>query len=1378
MARGAPPPWLTAILLLATLYLAWPLPVRAQLFTTPASNVTGVAGASADLQGAIQEFATTPNTGTAAAVSSAQNAYNEALTAAAVHSGIVNLIPPPNDVTTAQVIDNDRAQVVVTNGGALTFSLVTGPVVTNSGGFFLGPVVGSLTPAEANPASLPLPFTFSGNSSTANGGAIANAGTTTITNSSFTDNSAPRPTGATMGGAGGAIYNTGTATIVNSSFTDNSVSRTLGVAPVDSNGGAINNTGTVTIANSSFSGNVATDYGGAIYNTGIATITNSSFTGNSTALNHGGAIRNDGTATITNSSFSGNIADASSGAIYNFRGTATIANSSFSANTATTQGAGAIFNNGGTVTIAGSSFENNTGMGVGVLGGGAIRNEGPATIANSSFSGNSSGDGGAINNVFDVATITITNSSFTGNNATQFGGAIENLSDTATIANSSFSGNSATDSGGAIYNDESTLNLNVNAGQTSTFSGNTAAGQASSIFFDSTFGATVLNVNLAAGGLLEMRDPMGGTPTSVTETGPGVWALGGTNDLTGAAFSVNGGTLYLYAAGQVPNPTTGNPGARVAPGTITGLTSFILGSGATLVAAGNNSVTVTGGPITLANDATIRGGTAADASLLNVPLVAGGPASSLTLSATGGVGLQGQLNVKAIAPADTFTLNANLADASGSTGSLIVNGHGAAGTVILTGDNTYTGSTTINGGTLELGNDGSTGDINSLNIINNSTMAFDHDNANALPFPHNISGTGNVEQIGTGTTVLSGANTYTGATQVTNGILEAGAEDTLPNKTAVTVTTPGTLNLADFSQTIGSLAGNGSVTLGINPATTLTTGNDNTSTTFFGVISGAGGLTKIGSGTFTLSGANDYTGTTTVDGTLAAGGVDVFSAASHTVVEIGGTLALQGFNQTLNNGLVNGGTVQLPATPGVSTPGTTLTVAGNYVGNNGNLVLNTFLGADNSPSDKLVINGGSASGSTAVHIDNTNGPGALTVANGIPIVLAMNGATTDPPFALAKPVVAGMFDYRLVQGGLAGSDPQDWFLRSTNIGPPPATMPILDPRHADYGVVQPIARELGMTMLGTLHERIGDTMTVENAGTGSEGPVQSAWGRFFGAQIDNSYQALAKPNANGQLFGFQAGLDLLRFSSLPDQRDAMGLYFAYGNSNLNVSGLVTNAAVTAYVRNRVGTLGLNGYSVGGYWTHYGPGGWYLDGVVQGTIYGGSAQAQFIEPTFTSKLPTDGAGVIMALEAGYPIALPAALGPRFILEPQAQILWQHVDFNQANDGLESIGLGNTSGPTGRVGIRGQWTIAGVNGEVWQPYARANFWRAWGGNAATSFSGQFVPLSEQATWGEVAGGVTFKYTQRLSYYAQFGYQFAITSRTGISGFLGDIGLRYTW
>ena len=122
-----------------------------------------------------------------------------------------------------------------------------------------------------------------------------------------------------------------------------------------------------------------------------------------------------------------------------------------------------------------------------------------------------------------------------------------------------------------------------------------------------------------------------------------------------------------------------------------------------------------------------------------------------------------------------------------------------------------------------------------------------------------------------------------------------------------------------------------------------------------------------------------------------------------------------------------------------------LTTTG-YIGVGGTIALNTFLGGDGSASDKLVVNGGSAVGNSFLRI--TNGPGAETLANGIAVVQAINGGTTEPgAFALAGEVRAGAFDYDLFRGGLAGSSPNDWFLRSTFlVGPiPPEPIGAADP---------------------------------------------------------------------------------------------------------------------------------------------------------------------------------------------------------------------------------------------------------------------------------------------------------------------------------------------
>ena len=223
-----------------------------------------------------------------------------------------------------------------------------------------------------------------------------------------------------------------------------------------------------------------------------------------------------------------------------------------------------------------------------------------------------------------------------------------------------------------------------------------------------------------------------------------------------------------------------------------------------------------------------------------------------------------------------------------------------------------------------------------------------------------------------------------------------------------------------------------------------------------------------------------------------------------------------------------------------------------------------------------------------------------------------------------------------------------------------------------------------------------------------------------------------------------------------------------------MNGLVTNEAATGYVLRNTGSLNLDAWSGGAYWTHYGPGDWYLDAVAQATHYQGAASTQF------ASLSTTGFGFVSSLETGYPIPLPL-FGPGFVLEPQAQIVWQHVSFDDANDGLGEVALGTTSGASGRIGLRGQWTIVGDSGQVWQPYVRANLWRDWGAQATAMYSGaDLVPLLEQATRLQLGGGLSVRMNANVSLYANADYQFAVGNTDGgrRDGVRGAAGVRYTW
>lgn len=317
------------------------------------------------------------------------------------------------------------------------------------------------------------------------------------------------------------------------------------------------------------------------------------------------------------------------------------------------------------------------------------------------------------------------------------------------------------------------------------------------------------------------------------------------------------------------------------------------------------------------------------------------------------------------------------------------------GTLTLTGANTYSGGTTISGGMLQLGDVGVGGSIVG-GVVDNAVLSFA--GSDTLTLDGAISGHGTVQQNGSGTTILSGSNTYSGPTIVAAGILEARSATAFSAASAFTVNA--VLDLGGFSNTVGSLAGNGAVTnTGAGPAT-LSTGADNTSTLFSGALANGSSvlaLNKVGLGTFILTGANTYTGGTTISGgalQLGAGGVSgsivgdvvdnavlIFahsdrlpfnSAISGTgnVQQNGpGTTILTGLNTYTGGTLVNAGTLTVggPQALGfgdvvvdggiLNADPQPINVRGNYIQNAGGTLQLAVTGADPGQYDSLVING-------------------------------------------------------------------------------------------------------------------------------------------------------------------------------------------------------------------------------------------------------------------------------------------------------------------------------------------------------------------------------------------------------------------------------------
>lgn len=181
----------------------------------------------------------------------------------------------------------------------------------------------------------------------------------------------------------------------------------------------------------------------------------------------------------------------------------------------------------------------------------------------------------------------------------------------------------------------------------------------------------------------------------------------------------------------------------------------------------------------------------------------------LVFSSTGNVAM-GSLNRK-------FVVNNNTQFNGVFTGTAGMTKQTGTGALILTGASTYTGTTTISAGTLQLGNGGITGSLATGSaIVNNANFAIKRSNgvAQGTDFASVISGSGSFTQAGTGTTTLSAGNTYTGNTVINSGTLAMGAN----NVFAATnfVMGGGTFAVGTFNDSVGtlSLTGNATITLG------------------------------------------------------------------------------------------------------------------------------------------------------------------------------------------------------------------------------------------------------------------------------------------------------------------------------------------------------------------------------------------------------------------------------------------------------------------------------------------------------------------------------------------------------------------------------------
>jgi autotransporter family porin len=473
-----------------------------------------------------------------------------------------------------------------------------------------------------------------------------------------------------------------------------------------------------------------------------------------------------------------------------------------------------------------------------------------------------------------------------------------------------------------------------------------------------------------------------------------------------------------------------------------------------------------------------------------------------------------------------------------------------------------------------------------------------------------------------------------------------------------------------------------------------------------------------------------------------------------------GTLDLAAGGNTVGNVLL---------ISGANTAGTD--GGGVFVSNGGSLLLNTTLngGGVNSRSDMLVVDSTitGSGGATGLAVSNVGGQGELTQGNGIAVVELLNKieAASDPnAFRLARRVVAGPYEYRLQQGAEDGSAKDTWYLRSDapipddppspDPEPTPAHVPNYRPEVSLYSAVPALALVYGRTMVDTLHERVGEERL--NAGDPLPKDDESTlapsmgWGRVIyrsGKQDGDTKNALGNtPEYNYDLTAFQVGTDLYRKVRTDGSHEQAGISLSAGT---------IDAGVSHYTRRAAGEDTLRAYGVGAYWTHFGPSGWYLDGVLQVNRFDIEAK-----PNDLGKLKTRGWGYTASLENGYPFEVDKD----WYVEPQLQAIYSNVDLDSSDDVGAKIRFRDVDSLIGRAGVRiaKDWDTEGVDKSARRTNAwiRPSVWHEFKGQPKTEFSSEsgYIPFESdiQGTWGEVNLGVDYQANRRTTFTASAGYR----------------------
>ena len=451
-----------------------------------------------------------------------------------------------------------------------------------------------------------------------------------------------------------------------------------------------------------------------------------------------------------------------------------------------------------------------------------------------------------------------------------------------------------------------------------------------------------------------------------------------------------------------------------------------------------------------------------------------------------------------------------------------------------------------------------------------------------------------------------------------------------------------------------------------------------------------------------------------------------------------------------------------------------LTVEGNYTANNGVLKVNTHWDsndANNGKSDLLEITG-NAEGTTKVvslkadgtenMIDGTIGSIAADLAKNSTAVVRVQGESNLKNFTgIAKTTGAG--ELQLASKKVGNTTEYFWTVVSTNKDA------IYTASVPAYTLIPNLNLEVGYETVGTLHQRRGENQALSWEKSQANNQI---WGRIIGKHI--ALDGKKRLNLSANLAGFQFGHDFDISSSENGGKRLTGGYVGYTHANSKFydeyraeNGVVLDDKYT-------GKAKTENLHVGVTHTRYSEDGSYIDFVGQ------LSWMQNKYNSLDSKAKNHGLGVALSGEVGRPFVLSKEKtnnGDSWIIEPQAQLIYQYLGLNSFTDDMRSVHQDKQHNLRSRIGVRFAYNNLTDHEKVRTLYFTTNVWHNFRNTSASNIGEDNVTEKLAKTWGEVGLGAQFATSSNTHIYADARYEQSL-SGTKHQGYKGSIGIKYSW